>query len=122
MREILGTLAGYALLAPFAHIVAAIALAPLLYFARPEHRRVRNVPAGLALCIVWWAMCLGAIEFAQFAQAPATIGLFIGAMMNVAIVFAMQLKNGNYSLGTAAAWVAVYIMPALGFCVGSLLE
>lgn len=122
MKEALSTIVGYGMLAPFAHIAAAIFLAPMLMWFDSRKSLKERLPSAIALTAVWWAVCLGSLSISQFVQSWPVIGLFIGAGFNVAFVWIRDEHKKLPELGTWTSWLAIYTTPAIGYGLGTVLQ
>lgn len=107
------------LLAMFSHIIAALALAPVLYVWKAKTTIiVKSIIFLVGIPILWGAMVYTSDYAGQFFQSPATIGLIVGAMVSTIIMFAC-FDSEWYENRSWLQWGIMLALPISGFFIGA---
>ena len=118
-KDILYLLIALPFLALFSHVVAVIALSPVLYFwFSPGRSTLQWLALLLGTPALWLLLYFFSIVGGQYFQSPSTIGILIGAVVSTLIMFMLFGKNW-FDENKWLPWLLILGLPSIGYFVGA---
>lgn len=121
IKEIVYLLVAIPMLGVFAHIVAYLALLPILYFFWSPHSKSRRWLTLILLTPILWSMMFyGSYLGGQFLQSPSSIGLLLAAGISI-VLMSWGIRKNWFEKREWIGVVMLFGFPAIGYFIGLVL-